>query len=146
MNILRVDSPPIYRIGDALQDTTEYLFVMTELIVFAALVLFDNGICLMKPLRVTKRRTGWLYTVYAVFGVLGTMQTISWVIDLNGTITPEHSNHDTDLAGFYVGMAASAVLGLGIIALLVRSIVLRVRFRKDRHVRRVSITRQNSHR
>lgn len=132
--------PSFYSVPLTLDATATFLLLIAELIVWVALMLFDNGICLMKPVKVTKRRTRSTLAAYIFFGLMAMLQTIAWALDLTRILEKwDRFTPAQPVAQLCLTTAASACLGIAIIVLLIRSIMLRVRFRKARHVKRVRI-------
>lgn len=126
------------KITTTLQYSADCVIVSAETVAWVALVLLDNGIGLVKPVEVTRKRIRTTRAVYWIAALCVVLQLISWAIYL-AQLWPPNSDGGILIAPFFIDAACKGILAIGILAILIRAIVVRVRFRKAQHVQRVSI-------
>ena len=126
------------KITTTMQASASLLLMIAEIVAWVALVLLDNGIGLVKPVEVTKKRIRTTRATYWFAGFWICFQFVIWAVSL-ATLWPQNENSSATIAPFVLDVPSKGLLAIAILAILIRAIVIRVRFRKAQHIKRVSL-------
>lgn len=100
--------------------------------------MLDNGIGLVKPAEVTRKRRRTTIAVYLIIGLCIIFHIILWAVYLVFEWTPTIDSLPA-IEPYFLDLVARCILGIATVVTLIRAIVVRVRLRKLQHVRRVSL-------